>query len=168
VAGPRRSREPTHPLDCHERALRLLAVRQRSRHELRFRLTRAGFPEDEVAAEIERLAQVGLVDDEAFARDLAAHELGVRRAGRRAVAAALAAKGVDRRTIDRTLEQMPDDDAARADGLARARAERLRGLPPEKAFTRLVAHLLRRGHDPQVARAAARRALAVAEPDPDE
>jgi len=161
MAGPRRSREPTHPLDCHERALRLLSVRPRSRHELWLRLVRAGFPAEEVEGELRRLGDVGLVDDEAFAREFAAHQLGARRAGRRAVASGLAAKGIDRRTIERTLAEAPDDDAERADDLARSRAVRLRALPPEKAFPRLVSFLVRRGHDPETARAAARRALEV-------
>jgi len=159
MAGPRRSREPKHPLDCHERALRLLSVRPRSRHELQVRLLRAGFPADEVEEELGRLADVGLIDDEAFAREFAGHQLGARRAGRRAVASGLAAKGIDRATIERTLAEAPDDDAERADDLARSRASRLRALPPQTAYARLVSFLVRRGHDSGTARAAARRAL---------
>lgn len=136
-------------------------MRPRSRHELRLRLVGAGFPTDQAEAEIERLGAVGLLDDEAFAREFAAHQFGVRGAGRRAVASGLAAKGIDRGTIERTLAEMPGDDAQRAEGLACARAERLRAVPPEKAYPRLVSFLVRRGHDPQTARAAARRALEV-------
>lgn len=159
MAGPRRSREPKAPLDCHERALRLLAVRPRSRRELQTRLLRAGFETSEVDGELERLAAVGLVDDEEFARAVAVHQLGARHAGRRAVVSSLAAKGVDRGTIERTLEELGGSDAERADELARSRAGRLSGLPPEKAYARLVSFLVRRGHDPETARAAARRAL---------
>jgi regulatory protein len=163
VTGPRRSREPKHPLDCHERALRLLAVRPRARRELELRLLRAGFEADEVAGELARLEDVGLVDDERFAREFAEHQLGARRAGLRAVASGLAAKGIDRETVERTLAEAPGRDADRADELARSRADRLRGLPTEKAFSRLVSFLIRRGHDPDTARRAARAALGVAE-----
>jgi regulatory protein len=161
VAGPRRSHEPKHPLDCHERALRLLSVRPRSRRELEIRLLRAGFEAREVSDVLERLEGVRLIDDESFAREFAQQQLGVRHAGRRAVASGLAAKGIDRSTIDRTLAEDAGDDVARADELARARAARLRGLPPEKAYTRLFAFLVRRGHNAETARGAARRALEV-------
>ena len=164
MAGPRRSRQPKVPLECHEHALRLLAVRPRSRRELQTRLLRAGFETSEVDGELERLAAVGLLDDAEFARAVAVHQLGARHAGRRAVVSALAAKGVDRATIERTLEEVGGSDAARAEELARDRAGRLSGLPAEKAYARLVSFLVRRGHDPGTAREAARRALGG---DPD-
>ena len=81
------------PLDCHERALRLLAVRPRTRRELESRLRHAGFEDAEVSSELDRLEEVGLLDDGAFARELADHHLKVRGSGRRAVAGALAVQG---------------------------------------------------------------------------
>jgi regulatory protein len=161
VADHRRAVRPKHPLDCHQRALRLLSVRSRSRRELEVRLLRAGFDPEEVAQELERLEAVGLVDDERFAREFAEHQLLARRAGQRAVASGLAAKGVDRRIVERALAEAPGDDAERASELARSRAERLRGVPPEKAFGRLVSFLVRRGHEPETARRAARSALGL-------
>ena len=161
MASPRRSREPKHPLDCHERALRLLSVRPRSRRELELRLLRAGFEAAAVSGELERLEAVGLVDDERFAREFTEHQLGVRHAGRRAVISGLVAKGIDRTTVERTLAEASGDDASRANDLARARASRLRDLPPEKAYARLFAFLVRRGHDAEIARSAARRAIGV-------
>ena len=159
--GPRRSRESKHTLDCHERALRLLSVRPRSRRELERRLLRAGFEPEEVRTEIDRLAGVGLLDDERFAREYAEHQLGTRLAGGRAIRSALAAKGVDPGTVELVLAEAGGDDAERAEQLARARAPRLGALPPDKAYGRLVSFLVRRGHDPETARRAARVALAV-------
>jgi regulatory protein len=142
--------------------LLLLAVRARSRHELAARLRRAGFGAGEVEAELARLEDVGLVDDDAFARELALHHLTVRRSGRRAVASALAAKGVARGTIERTLADLAgEDESDRALTLASERARRLRNLAPEVAFGRLVSFLARRGYDGPTARTAARRALGV-------
>lgn len=164
MTGPRRSRKPKHPLDCHERALRLLAVRPRSRRELETRLSRAGFPADEIDGELERLEAVGLVDDRRFAHEFTEHQLKIKLAGRRAVASALAAKGVDRRTIEETLEEAAVDDEETAAELARARAPRLGGLPPEKAFPRLVSYLVRRGHAADLSRRVAREALTIEPP----
>jgi regulatory protein len=117
-----------------------------------------------VEAELARLEAVGLVDDEAFALDLARHHLVVRRSGRRAVASALAAKGVARSTIERALEDLGGDEPSereRAADLATERARRLRGVAPEAAFGRLVSFLARRGYDHGTARWAARTALGV-------
>jgi regulatory protein len=149
-------------LDCHERALRLLSSRPRSRRELELRLRGAGFEVDEVEGELGRLEAVGLVDDEAFARLAVEHELTVRRSGRRAVGSRLAARGIDRGTIDAALEEAlaaPDED--RALELARTRVSRLSGVAPEQAYSRLVGFLARRGYDASVARRAARQALEV-------
>jgi regulatory protein len=157
-----------HPLDVHERALRLLAVRARSRRELERRLLDAGFEVDEVADELGRLESVGLVDDETFARQVAEHELRTRRVGSRSVAGRLAAKGVDRGTIERALAEVPAaPEEERALELARARARRLRGLSTEAAYGRLVPFLLRRGFDGSVARTAAAKAVEVDAAEPD-
>ena len=113
------------PLDCHERALRLLAVRPRTR------------------------------------RELADHHLKVRGSGRRAVARALASKGVSRETIDATLAGIEDDESMRALEVATDRARRLSSLRPEVAYQRLVSFLARRGYDGGTCREAARAALGL-------
>ncbi len=161
MGGPRRSGAPKHPLDCHERALRLLSVRPRSRRELEIRLLRAGFETEEVAVELERLEAVGLIDDAAFARSVVQHEVVVRRAGRRAVVASLGAKGVDRGIIDEALGELPPGEEARALELARSRAARMATSPPDKAFRRLVGFLVRRGYRGATARWAAGVALGM-------
>jgi len=154
-----RSRRPKHPLSCHDRALRLLAVRPRSRRELETRLRSAGFDSEVVAEELARLEEVGLLDDERFAQEFAEHSLARKLSGRRAVASSLAAKGVSRPMIERTLQDMDGDEDARAAELARSRASRLSGLPPEVAYRRLVSFLARRGYEGAVARRAAAFAL---------
>jgi regulatory protein len=158
-----RQRAARNPLDVHERALRLLAVRPRSRRELEVRLRAAGFERDDVDDELIRLEAVGLVDDEAFARELAEHHVTSRRSGRRAVVGALAAKGVSRRVIEEAVAGLGEDEGERALELARERAPRLAGLSADKAFGRLSSLLMRRGYDPTTAREAARRALRLLE-----
>ena len=148
------------PLDCHERALRLLAVRPRSRRELESRLRHAGFDGAEVSSELDRLEEVGLLDDGAFARELADH-LTVRGSARRAVAAALASKGVSRQTIEQTLAGLEGHESVRALEVATERARRLTSLRPEVAYGRLVSFLGRRGYDGGVSREAARAALGI-------
>jgi regulatory protein len=146
---------------CHERALGLLAVRQRSRRELEGRLRQAGYPPEEIDEVVLRLESVGLLDDQAFALALAEHRLGARHEGRRAVEQALASKGVDRALATAVLDELAGDEQVRADDLAISRAARLGGLDPAKAFQRLAAFLARRGYPPDVARSAARKALSL-------
>ena len=159
MTGPRNA--PRRTLGCHDRALGLLAVRARSRRELERRLLQAGFNQDEVAAELDRLEAVGLIDDEAFARQVAAHEFGTRRSGRRVVTGGLLSKGVAPALVDRVLEELDGDEDDRIAALARSRAGRLTGLDPVTAFGRLTSFLIRRGYEPGPARAAARRAVGV-------
>ena len=154
-------REPRHPKSCHERALGLLAVRPRSRRELERRLEQAGFDAEEVRDELRRLEDVGLIDDEAFARQFAEHAFIVRKAGARAVRSALAAKGVEPGTVALAVDGAGEDEEERAESLARSRAARLGGVDPARAFGRLTSLLVRRGYEPALARQAARRALEI-------
>ena len=160
-SGRQPSGSTRNPKSCHERALGLLAVRQRSRRELELRLLGAGFPEAEVTEVLGRLEAVGLVDDRAFARSLAEHAFGNRRAGERSVRAALAGKGVAEDAVAAAIDEFGGDEEDRALELARARASRLASLQPERAYARLVGLLARRGYPYSVAREAARRALEV-------
>ena len=140
-------------------------MRPRARRELERRLLAAGFEADEVADVLARLERVGLIDDEAFARQLAEHQFGARRAGRRAVTSALLAKGIAPDLAAAVVDAAPQDEQVRADELARSRAGRLSGVEAPKAFGRLTSLLVRRGYSPEVARAAARSALEVDEQD---
>jgi regulatory protein len=147
--------------DVHERALGLLAVRQRSRRELERRLVQAGFEPDEVADELERLEGVGLLDDEAFARTVVESRMGYRGESRRVVASKLAQAGVANDVAIVALDEAPEAEEERAQRLADAKAPRLRGLEPQVAFQRLYGFLARRGYGPEIARRVAGRALAA-------
>jgi regulatory protein len=155
-------REPKNPKSCHERALGLLAVRPRSRRELERRLLGARFDPDEVQDVLMRLERVGLVDDEAFARQYAEQRFGARKEGSRGVVRGLRAAGIAPALAASVAEGASDDDEERAAELARSRASRLRGVAPQKAFARLSSLLMRRGYSPEIARGAARKALDIA------
>jgi regulatory protein len=143
-----------------DRALRLLGVRSRSREELRRRLHQAGYEDDEVREALEDLEAVGLIDDERFARELAAHEIGRRQAGRRAALAALRQKGVGAEVAERTVSELdPGDEEERAVEVARTRVTRMGSLDPQVAYRRLLGFLQRRGYGAGVAHAACRRVL---------
>jgi regulatory protein len=159
-AGDRPDR-PGKRKDVHERALGLLAVRQRSRRELERRLVQAGFDAEAVQSELGRLEDVGLIDDAAFAAAVVESRMGARGESRRAVGIKLRQAGVDRELALAALDQAPEGEQDRADRLAEARAPRVGGLDPATGFARISGFLMRRGYPPGVARQAARRALGV-------
>ena len=156
-----RGERPSKRKDIHERALGLLAVRQRSRRELERRLVQAGFEPDAVEVELGRLEQVGLIDDAAFAAAVVESRMGARGESRRAVGIKLQQAGVDRDVAQAALDEAPEGEQDRADRLAQARATRVSGLDPAAGFARVSGFLMRRGYPPGVARLAARRALGL-------
>jgi regulatory protein len=139
-------------------------VRPRARRELERRLLAAGFDAQEVRDVLDRLERAGLIDDLAFARQMAEYQFASRRAGRRAVTSGLMAKGIAPDLAEQAIDEMADDEQERAVELARSRTSRLGGLEPAKAFGRLSSFLMRRGYAPDLARSAARRALGLDDP----
>jgi regulatory protein len=143
-----------------DRALRLLAVRWRSRQELRRRLAQAGFDAEEIQKALEDLEGAGLVEDHRFARELVRDQAGRRLSGDRAIMTALRQKGVAPEVAEAALEGA-GEESTRARALAERRAPRLAHLPPEVAFRRLFGLLTRRGYPAEVAREACRAALSA-------
>jgi regulatory protein len=145
-----------------------LAVRWRSRDELRRRLLRAGFEPVDVETTLAGLEASGLVEDGRFAQDVVRHQAGNRLAGDRAIREALRAKGVAPDVVERAVGEA-GDESARALELARRGAPKLASLGPEQAHRRLFGLLVRRGYPIEVAREACREALrSIAEPDDEE
>lgn len=126
---------------------------------MQIRLRAAGFEEQEVSDVLARLERSRLLDDEQFARDLAQQAFTHKRAGTRAVKSALLSKGVARETVEAITEEYAAGEVGRADELAAARAARMGALDPATAYRRLTSFLMRRGHSPAIAHAAAGRAL---------
>ena len=155
------------PLNRHERALRLLAVRPRARRELESRLRQAGFEDGR-----------GVVGARPTRGGRAARRRGLRARVRRtppdcpwerATGGSRSARsqGVSRETIDQTLAGLEEDESGRALEVATERARRLTSLRPEAAYGRLVAFLARRGYDDSVSREAARAAWRSATGTPE-
>jgi regulatory protein len=102
-----------------EACLRLLAVRARSRHELKLAMERKGFSaqvQDEV---LEKLKGYGYVDDASFARERAASLLRRGRFGPQAVLQRLKAHGLGGKEAREALTAA--SDAVEFDALATAR-----------------------------------------------
>ena len=153
-----------------EIAVRFLGTRPRTRWEIERRLRRAGATDSVIGATIERLTELGYLDDAAFARWWGEQRDRHAPRGTRMIEAELRQHGVPRDVIEayrvehQAPERRPEDEAvpaSEAERAAEALARHLRGrpLPTEpKALQRLGMFLMRRGFDPDTVRATIREA----------
>src|ERR1700748_3229031 len=87
--------EPSREEQARTLCLRLLTARARTRAELEGQLTKRGYPEDVSTRVLDRLADVGLIDDTDFAEQWVRSRRVNAGKGKRALAAELRTKGVD-------------------------------------------------------------------------
>lgn len=157
--------DPTQPdadpvAVAREIALRQLTVRARTRTELARALAKRKVPTEVAQTVLDRLTEVGLIDDAMFARDWL--ESGSRRnKSRRALAVELSEKGVARDIIDQALAELESDtDHLVALAFAERKARSLRGLDHQVAYRRLAGALARRGFAASVVAEVVREVLA--------
>ncbi len=128
---------------AHSRALDYLSYRPRSEAELRQYLAEKGIAEDVVEAVIARLADVGLIDDVAFARYWRDSRAQYRPRGRQVLRYELGQKGIASEAIEEALDDY--DEAAAVRLAAEEQVRRLGNLSPDEARRRLIGRLMRRG-----------------------
>jgi regulatory protein len=134
--------------------LRLLTAKARTRAELSGQLTKRGYPENLSERVLDRLAQVGLVDDADFAEQWVRSRRVNAGKGKRALAAELRNKGVDNEVITAALAGIDAGaERERAEQLVRdkLRRERLNDGDDVKVARRLVGMLARRGYSQTMA-----------------
>jgi regulatory protein len=128
-------------------ALRALEARPFARGDLARRLQRKGHPRPAVDFAIDRVAQLGLLDDAAFAGTYV-ETRAARGRGPLRLMRDLLAMGVERGLIDRAIATHWPEGADRTEvplALAHKRAGQLGSLPRQTKRRRLVAYLARRG-----------------------
>ncbi|HEY9290428.1 MAG TPA: regulatory protein RecX [Microlunatus sp.] len=141
-AGPEADPESV----AREIVLRQLTAQQRSRSELAKALKQRDVPDDAADVVLDRMEDVGLVDDAAFAESWVQSRQSRRSLSRRALRQELVRKGVDRDDIDNALSTVePDDELAAATALAEKKLRSMRGLERDVKYRRLAGALARRG-----------------------
>lgn len=144
--------------------LRQLAMAPRSRAQLEKKLADKEVAPDTAAAVLDRFAEVGLVDDAAFAEVLVRSQQESRGLARRGLAHELRKKGVDPDIAADALGSLDtDSERARAEELVAARLRRLHGLPKDVQMRRLAGFLARKGYPGDMAFSVIREALHNAE-----
>lgn len=184
-----RRAEVDDPAVVFEAAIRFLETRSRSIAEVRRRLGSAGYRLDLVESAVTRLTDLGVLDDDAFARAWVGSRDRARPRGERALRDELRQKGIAGPTIEVVLgdRRSGADDLAdaeprgrsRADGrttpdaaaaerlIARHRAALARVADPRQRRQRAYALLARNGFDPDIASALAARIAHDGADDPD-
>ena len=173
MAAERRAGKPRTAPDAAgamEIAVRFLGTRPRTRWELEGRLRRAGAEDAVIEGTLERLAELGYLDDAAFARWWGEQRDRHHPRGRRMIESELRQHGVPREVVEAfwgehaAPERAPEDAGLPADEPSRARealARHLRGraLPTDRrALQRVGMFLVRRGFDPDTVRVTLRSA----------
>jgi regulatory protein len=165
-------------------AARFLEVRPRSVAEVRRRLRSAGYAAALVEHAVERLVELGFLDDAAFARAWVESRDRARPRGERALRLELRQKGVGREDADGALDGRRDEAAARsaaddpvgggagsadeaaAERLLARRASQLGRVPdPRVRRQRAYALLARNGFDPGICSTVAKRFAEMADDD---
>jgi regulatory protein len=148
--------EVTDPSLVLAAALRFLEARPRSTAEVRRRLLTRGYRADLVDGCLDRLLDLDILDDGAFARTWVESRDRARPRGDRALRAELRGKGIDRAITDAVLEERgiehPDADAEAAHRvLARHESTLQRVADPRTRRQRAYALLARNGFDSETA-----------------
>lgn len=131
--------------------LRKLAAQARTRAELSKALKAKEVPDAAANAVLDRMEEVGLIDDRGFAQDWVESRQLRRHLSRSALRRELVTKGVDRDEIEVALEQVDgDDELAAARSLVAKKARSMAGLDRQVRYRRLAGMLGRRGFGPGV------------------
>jgi regulatory protein len=140
-----------------------LTGQARSRHELRDKLAKKDVPPDLAERLLDRFTEVGLVDDQAFARSWVEGRQRSRGLARRALAHELRRKGVDDETARTALDDLdPAQEEQAAHLLVRKKLRSLRNVDHPTATRRLAGLLARKGYPAGLAFAVVRDELARA------
>jgi regulatory protein len=147
--------KPVRPINAErartktfDRAVNLLAFKQRSVSELRTRLLEKEWTNAEIVEEvIEKLAGYGYLNDVQFAKSFAASQIRQKPVGKRVLKQKLAMKKLDKETVDEALEKA-FEDTPESEIIERAIEKRLRikGKPETREDTKkFFDFLLRQG-----------------------
>lgn len=127
--------------------LRLLTARPRSRAELADALRRRGVPEEVGEPVLDRLSEVGLIDDAAFAESAVHSAHRHRGLGRRALRTELRRRGVPSEIADHAVAAVRrEDEEQRARELVRRKLGTSTVRDPSALARKLGAMLARKGY----------------------
>ena len=127
--------------------LRLLTIAPRTRAQLAQALHRRGVPDEAAETVLSRFADVGLIDDAAFARAWVESRHYSRGLSRRSLSAELRRQGVQSEEIREAVDTLdPEQEVVTARRLVEQKMAGTRGQPPEVRIRRAAGTLARKGY----------------------
>jgi regulatory protein len=146
--------------------LRMLTAAPRTRAQLAAALRRRRVPDEIAESVLGRFAEVGLIDDAAFARAWVESRHHGKGLARRALAAELRQRGIPDGEVRAAVDSLgPQDEAAAARRLVTKRLAATRGRPLATRARQLLGMLARKGYPPGLAAQVVREALEQEEAD---
>jgi regulatory protein len=142
---------------AYRSAIRIMSARAKSAEELRRSLLRKDNDPDAIQYAIDRLTELGVLNDREYAGMRARSIIRSKPAGRRFIEAKLREKGIESSIIRETLDEELEDSDPKADALnlARRMHRSLASIDdPEVRKRRLIGRLARRGFDHDAVRSA--------------
>jgi regulatory protein len=138
-----------------------LTGQARSRQELAERLAKRNVPDELAARLLDRFEEVGLVDDQAFARLWATSRQSSKGLARRALAQELRRKGIADDVAREALDELdPADEEAAARALVQRKLRSMSRLDDTTKTRRLLGLLARKGYPSGLALAVVRSEVA--------
>jgi regulatory protein len=132
--------------------LRRLTMSAQTRQQLEQALARKQVPDDVARRVLDRMTEVGLIDDAAYAVDYVEARRSARGLSRRSLAMELRRKGVGDADAEQALDGIDgDSDRATAKALVERKWSSVARLDRDAARRRLVGQLARRGFSPGMA-----------------
>lgn len=154
--------EPDQEQVARAIALRLLTHSARSRAQLADAMAAKDVPAEVAEAVLDRFTEVGLIDDEEYARMLVRTRHAERGLSRRAIGVELRRRGIDEEVATSALDEVDDEqEALAARALVRRRLASTRGLDPQVRARRTFAALGRKGYAPGLVSRLVREELAA-------
>jgi regulatory protein len=146
--------------------LRALTGAPKTRQQLADLLAARGVPDDAAETVLDRLTEVDLIDDAAFARAWVSSRQAGRGLARRALSAELRAKGIEPEVAAEAVSEVDEEDErAAARRLVARRIGGMRRLDRATTTRRLMGMLARKGYNGGLAAAVVREALDHADAD---
>lgn len=159
IAGPG-SGEPGSEEAARAICLRQLTAGPRTRAQLATALRKQRIPDEIAESVLSRFAEVGLIDDAAFARAWVESRHHSRGLARRALSAELRQRGIPDGEVRSAVNLLgPQDELATARRLVAKRAPSTRGKPMPARARQLMGMLARKGYPAALAAQVVREAL---------
>lgn len=173
AAGKRTRKPKLHELPHDEQVdrakttiLNILSMVAKTQSQLEQRLTEKGHSPEVIEEAINRMIEVGVIDDAAFARNYTSSLHDGRGLARKAISRELHQKGIDQETIEEALESIDlDAERERAVDLVRKKARSTANLDPQARVRRLVGMLARKGYPGNIAFSVVKEVLAEESPE---